>query len=127
MDMHSIGYQTTVWSQAAQSQHMSDGARDDFRYDEGEQRRLWSESRIVSIAEYDVSMPAMRRHYAYTPSRCSETKHSSWHASVPSMWRPTADLVDLTSADSRIQGFPTTVRVTGNGKILRRNVRSQVA
>lgn len=127
METHSIGYQTTDWSRAAQSQHMSDGARDDFRYNEGEQRRPWSESGIVSIAEYDVSMSAMGRHYAYTPSRCSETKDSSWRASVPGMRRSTTVLVDLTSADSHSQRFATTVRVTGNGKILRRYVRSQVA
>ena len=37
-DMHSVDDQTTVRSRAAQTQHISDGTRDDFSHDNDKQR-----------------------------------------------------------------------------------------
>lgn len=64
MDMHPVDDQTTVWSCTAQTQHVSDGTRDDFGHHKGEQRPPWSESRIVWIAEHDLSMSVISRYVA---------------------------------------------------------------
>jgi hypothetical protein len=70
--MHPVDDQTTVWSCAAQTQHISDGSRDDFRHDKGEQRPSWTKSGIVSDSEHEASMSAMDSHDANLPSRCAE-------------------------------------------------------